>query len=116
MCRRASHRPGPVSASTFAAQPLRRRWLRCLSTSGLIRNEGKGETMADLSGMRFAETHEWVKQDGDAATVGISQYAQSQPGDVIYLELPAIGQALEAGARVGVVVSGEAASGVFRLV
>src|SRR5260370_8326768 len=113
MCRRASHRPGPVSASTFAAQPLRRRWLRCLSTSGLIRNEGKGETMADLSGMRFAETHEWVTNDGDTATVGISQYAQSQLGDVIYLELPAVGQQLAAGARLGVIEALQAPSTLY---
>ena len=66
--------------------------------------------MADLSGMRFAETHEWVKQEGDSATVGISQYAQSQLGDVIYLELPAVGQKLEAGARLGVIESVKALS------
>ena len=69
--------------------------------------------MADLSGMRFAETHEWVKQDGDAATVGISQYAQSQLGDVIYLELPAVGQQLAAGARLGVIESVKAASDLY---
>ena len=69
--------------------------------------------MADLSGMRFAETHEWVRNDGDKATVGISQYAQSQLGDVIYLELPAVGQQLEAGARLGVIESVKAASDLY---
>jgi glycine cleavage system H protein len=69
--------------------------------------------MADLSGMRFAETHEWVKQEGDSATVGISQYAQSQLGDVIYLELPAVGQQLESGARLGVIESVKAASDLY---
>jgi glycine cleavage system H protein len=69
--------------------------------------------MADLSGMRFAETHEWVKTDGDTATVGISEYAQSQLGDVIYLELPAVGQQLEAGARLGVIESVKAASDLY---
>jgi glycine cleavage system H protein len=69
--------------------------------------------MADLSGTRFAETHEWVKNDGDTATVGISQYAQSQLGDVIYLELPAVGQQLEAGARLGVIESVKAASDLY---
>jgi glycine cleavage system H protein len=69
--------------------------------------------MADLSAMRFAETHEWVKKDGDAATVGISEYAQSQLGDVIYLELPAVGQQLEAGARLGVIESVKAASDLY---
>ena len=69
--------------------------------------------MADLSGMRFAETHEWVRTDGDIATVGISQYAQSQLGDVIYLELPAVGQQLESGARLGVIESVKAASDLY---
>jgi len=69
--------------------------------------------MPDLSGMRFAETHEWVKQDGATATVGISEYAQSQLGDVIYLELPAVGQQLDAGARLGVIESVKAASDLY---
>jgi glycine cleavage system H protein len=69
--------------------------------------------MADLSGMRFAETHEWVKTEGDTATVGISEYAQSQLGDVIYLELPSVGQQLDAGARLGVIESVKAASDLY---
>jgi len=69
--------------------------------------------MPDLSAMRFAETHEWVRKDGDTATVGISQYAQSQLGDVIYLELPAVGQRLDAGARLGVIESVKAASDLY---
>ena len=69
--------------------------------------------MADVTGMRFAETHEWVRKDGDMATVGISQYAQSQLGDVIYLELPAVGQQLAAGARLGVIESVKAASDLY---
>jgi glycine cleavage system H protein len=69
--------------------------------------------MADLSGMRFSESHEWVKQEGDGATVGISDYAQSQLGDVIYLELPSVGQQLETGARLGVIESVKAASDLY---
>ena len=69
--------------------------------------------MADLSGTRFAETHEWVKKEGDSAPVGISQYAQSQLGDVIYLELPTVGQQLEAGGRLGVIESVKAASDLY---
>ena len=69
--------------------------------------------MPDLSAMRFAETHEWVKKDGDTATVGITQYAQSQLGDVIYLELPTVGQQLDAGARLGVIESVKAASDLY---
>jgi glycine cleavage system H protein len=69
--------------------------------------------MADLSAVRFSESHEWVKQEGDGATVGISEYAQSQLGDVIYLELPAVGQQLETGARLGVIESVKAASDLY---
>jgi glycine cleavage system H protein len=69
--------------------------------------------MADASGLKFTETHEWVKQDGDGATVGISEYAQSQLGDVIYVELPAVGQQLEAGGRLGVIESVKAASDLY---
>jgi glycine cleavage system H protein len=69
--------------------------------------------MADLSGMRFAETHEWVKKDEETATVGITEYAQSQLGDVIYLELPGVGQQLDAGSRLGVIESVKAASDLY---
>jgi glycine cleavage system H protein len=69
--------------------------------------------MTEQNGLRFTETHEWVKQEGETATVGISQYAQSQLGDVIYVELPAVGQRLEAGGRLGVVESVKAASDLY---
>lgn len=69
--------------------------------------------MADLSGMRFSQSHEWIKTQGDTATVGITEYAQSQLGDVIYLELPTVGQTLEQGARLGVIESVKAASDLY---
>lgn len=69
--------------------------------------------MADAGGLRFSESHEWARQEGDSATIGISEYAQSQLGDVIYLELPAVGKKLEAGARFGVVESVKAASDLY---
>src|ERR1700716_4531741 len=97
----------------FVARPRRQRSFSCRFTSVLIRSEGKGVTMADLSGIRFAETHEWVKTEGDTATVGISEYAQSQLGDVIYLELPSVGQQLDAGARLGVIESVKADSDLY---
>jgi len=69
--------------------------------------------MPDLSGMRFSQSHEWVKTEGDSATVGITEYAQSQLGDVIYLELPNVGQTLDVGARLGVIESVKAASDLY---
>jgi glycine cleavage system H protein len=69
--------------------------------------------MPDLSGMRFSQSHEWVKTEGDTGTVGITEYAQSQLGDVIYLELPTVGQKLDQGARLGVIESVKAASDLY---
>ncbi len=69
--------------------------------------------MVDVSGLRFAESHEWVRSAGETATVGITEYAQSQLGDVIYLELPSVGQQLDAGARLGVIESVKAASDLY---
>ena len=69
--------------------------------------------MAELSGLRFSESHEWVRQEGDTATIGITEYAQSQLGDVIYLEFPSVGQKLKVGDRFGVVESVKAASDLY---
>ncbi len=69
--------------------------------------------MPDLSGYRFTPTHEWVRRDGDAATVGISDHAQAQLGDVIFLDLPPVGAKLTAGARFGAIESVKAASDLY---
>jgi glycine cleavage system H protein len=69
--------------------------------------------MPDLSGYRFTPTHEWVRRDGDTATVGISDHAQAQLGDVIFLDLPAVGARLTAGERFGAIESVKAASDLF---
>jgi glycine cleavage system H protein len=69
--------------------------------------------MGDASDRRFSESHEWVQRQGGSATVGISEYAQSQLGDVIYLELPAVGQRVQAGDKFGVIESVKAASDLY---
>ena len=69
--------------------------------------------MADLSAYRFTSSHEWVRRDGDAATVGITDHAQSQLGDVIFLELPDVGTTLKAGEKFGAVESVKAASDLY---
>jgi glycine cleavage system H protein len=69
--------------------------------------------MPDLSGYRFTPTHEWVRRDGDTATVGISDHAQAQLGDVIFLDLPAVGARLTAGERFGAIESVKAASDLY---
>jgi glycine cleavage system H protein len=66
-----------------------------------------------MSGIRFSKDHEWVKVDGDVATIGISPYAQEQLGDVVFVDLPAIGKKVEKGKELAVVESVKAASEVY---
>lgn len=61
----------------------------------------------------YTETHEWVQADGDVATIGITDFAQSQLGDVVFLELPSVGRTLEPGDSFGVVESVKAASDLY---
>src|SRR5262249_56718686 len=66
-----------------------------------------------MSLLRFTRDHEWIRLDGDLATVGITDYAQSQLGDVVYVELPEIGRHVEQGKEAAVVESVKAASEVY---
>ena len=66
-----------------------------------------------MSAPRFTRDHEWVRLDGDLAIVGITDYAQSQLGDVVYVELPEIGRRVEQGKEAAVVESVKAASEVY---
>ena len=66
-----------------------------------------------MATIRFTKDHEYVSVDGDIATVGITDYAQSQLGDVVYVELPAAGKALKQGDEAAVVESVKAASEVY---
>jgi len=61
----------------------------------------------------YTKDHEWIRLDGEAATVGITTYAQSQLGDVVFVELPEIGKAFVQGAEAAVVESVKAASEVY---
>ena len=68
------------------------------------------ETPSDL---KFLDTHEWIKIDDDAVIVGISDHAQSELGDVVFVELPAIGDEFISGDEAAVVESVKAASEVY---
>jgi glycine cleavage system H protein len=68
------------------------------------------ETPADL---RYSEEHEWVRMDGDLATIGITAYAQDSLGDIVFVELPAVGRTLTNGEGFGVVESVKAVSDVY---
>jgi len=68
------------------------------------------ETPADL---RYSEEHEWVRMDGDLATIGITAYAQDSLGDIVFVELPSVGRTLSPGEGFGVVESVKAVSDVY---
>lgn len=63
--------------------------------------------------LKFTQEHEWLRVDGDIATVGITDHAQQQLGDLVFLELPKVGAALEKGGIAAVVESVKAASEVY---
>ncbi|MGO4722495.1 MULTISPECIES: glycine cleavage system protein GcvH [unclassified Inquilinus] len=66
-----------------------------------------------MSTLRYTKDHEWVRVEGATATIGITAYAQEQLGDVVFVELPAVGKQLEAGGDAAVVESVKAASEVY---
>ena len=69
--------------------------------------------MAAPADLKFTMTHEWVRADGDVATIGIADYAQSELGDITYLELPEAGDSVSASEPLGVVESVKAASDIY---
>ncbi len=63
--------------------------------------------------LRYTKDHEWVRVDGEEATVGITEYAAGQLGDIVFVELPAVGNSLAQFATFGVVESVKAVSDLF---
>jgi glycine cleavage system H protein len=66
-----------------------------------------------MSSIRYTNDHEWIRLEGDIGTVGISHYAQTQLGDIVYVELPPIGKKVAKGDEAAVVESVKAASEVY---
>ena len=66
-----------------------------------------------MSNIKFTEDHEWIKIDGDVGTVGITNHAQEQLGDIVFVDLPNVGKALAKGAEAAVVESVKAASEIY---
>ncbi len=69
--------------------------------------------MARPENLVYSKTHEWVRVDGEIATVGITDYAQEQLGDVVMVDLPPVGKTVAAGQEMGTVESVKAVSEVF---
>jgi glycine cleavage system H protein len=63
--------------------------------------------------LRYTKDHEWVRLEGDEATIGITQYAAEQLGDIVFVELPEVGRSLDQFAAFGVVESVKAVSDLF---
>lgn len=63
--------------------------------------------------MKFTKTHEWIEMNGDIGTVGVTNYAQSQLGDIVYVELPELNRQIKQGDEVAVLESTKAAADVY---
>lgn len=69
--------------------------------------------MSAPTDLRFTKTHEWVRLDGDVATIGITDHAQKELGDITYVELPEAGDAIAQNQPFGIVESVKAASDIY---
>lgn len=69
--------------------------------------------MAEPTDRLYSESHEWVRIEGTTATVGITQYAQEQLGDVVFVEPPAVGRTVSRGEAIGTIESVKAVSELF---
>ncbi|KAL6766477.1 GCSH1 [Auxenochlorella protothecoides x Auxenochlorella symbiontica] len=95
--------------------------LRCTAPSLALTQSPVGLLQAALfrsystviDGLKYAESHEYAKIEGDVATLGITDFAQSELGDVVYVEVPEVGASLSKGANLGVVESVKAASDIY---
>ena len=63
--------------------------------------------------LRYSKEHEWVREDGDVGTIGITEFAQDQLGDIVYVELPEKGATLRQFSTLGVIESVKAASDIY---
>ncbi|HEY8445789.1 MAG TPA: glycine cleavage system protein GcvH [Thermomicrobiales bacterium] len=69
--------------------------------------------MSSPQDLRYTRTHEWVRVEGELATIGITDYAQNELGDITYLELPEVGSEITQNEPLGVVESVKAASDIY---
>jgi glycine cleavage system H protein len=69
--------------------------------------------LAQPDGLLFSKEHEWVKLEGDLGTIGITDYAQNALGDIVFVELPRVGQVVQPHGTIGVVESVKSVSDLF---
>ncbi|KAI3436033.1 hypothetical protein D9Q98_002090 [Chlorella vulgaris] len=99
-----------MALAAFAKQAAGSLGLRCSAPLCALATRGYA-TVVD--GLSYSKEHEWVKADGGSATVGITDFAQEELGDLVYVELPEVGSTVTAGERFSVVESVKAASDVI---
>jgi len=111
----AFHKTTSSSASSFAARSERDfgTFAALQKPTGMATTEGMRTFATVVDGLKYAESHEWTKVEGDTATIGITDFAQSELGDVVYVELPEVGDTVTASETFGVVESVKAASDVY---
>ena len=68
---------------------------------------------ASVNSFKFAKSHEWANLEGGVATIGISNHAQKELGDIVFVELPEVGETFEAGKTIAAVESVKAAADVY---
>src|SRR3984885_3044602 len=107
ICRRRWPQPAPSYSRKCAASDWRCALHRCPSFPTPI--SAKGPFMTTL----YTTDHEWLRIEGDVATIGMTDYAQSQLGDVVFVELPKVGRTLKKAEAAAVVESVKAASDVY---
>lgn len=66
-----------------------------------------------IEGLKYSESHEWVKVEGDLAVIGVTDYAQAEMGDITYVDLPDVDDEFEAGEEFGALESVKASSDLF---
>jgi glycine cleavage system H protein len=69
--------------------------------------------MSVPEGLKYTKEHEWLKIDGDTVTVGITDFAQNSLGDIVYVELPEVGESVEAGDSIGNIESVKAVAELY---
>ncbi|MCW5939002.1 MAG: glycine cleavage system protein GcvH [Fimbriimonadaceae bacterium] len=92
-------------------------WFRCWSgfdsTWRRLASAGKTGSVNVPSDLHYTKSHEWVRLEGDTATIGITDHAQSELGDIVFVDLPTPGRALQAGDTFGSVESVKTVSDIY---
>src|SRR5229473_177921 len=124
MCRRPVRPWAQCCTWKFAGRSARRRWSRRRFTSGQrkprfsncpngLETIPRSGLMAYPKNYRYTKEHEWVNVEGGLATIGITDYAQHELGDVVFVELPKPGAKIETGKSFGTVESVKAVSEIY---